>query len=147
MVLVFYRLHDKNFLPQKNAIQLQSSFHDLLMALVQQQNGRVIQQVYGNTDAKNYLECIRTFYKEGQLSVASSVECFNAERHDGVIHRNRLYLRGDKLNAFFPKFSISEIVDTLDAQGALEIGNGSRTKQIGALNGMRFYVIPLECLS
>ena len=86
-------------------------------------------------------------YNTGQMSIASDAETFDKELHDGLLHRNRLYLRGDRLSIYFPESTIEEIADSLEAQGALDAGRKSRTKQISSLNGMRFYVILLRYLN
>lgn len=142
--LLLQYCHDKDILSQNDAIRLHRSFRELLMVLVQQQTRRVTRKPFGDTDTRNYLERICTLYKEGRLSIASSVEYFEEDKHDGVIHRNRLYLRGDKLITYFPETNMQEIVDALVSQGVLEIGKNNRTKQISALKGLRFYVIPLK---
>ena len=131
---------------EKDAIRLHISFCDLLATLVRQQDEKVSQKASKKVESKSYWESIRALYKEGQLSIAQGIESFDKERDDGVMHKDSLYLRGDKLAVYFPEADISTIVEDLAAQGVLEAGKKNRTKQISALKGMRFYVIPLEYL-
>ena len=85
-------------------------------------------------------------YKNGTLDIARNKEQFDVEWHDGVIHRNSLYLRGDKITSYFSEVSIGDVIKSLNYQGVLETGKTNLTKQISALSGMRFYVIPLHHL-
>lgn len=138
---------EKQTMSKEDAINLHRSFYELLCILVQQQQERVEEKVIGEVKPKNYLEEIRKLYRSNEISIALNAKVFNKQQHDGVIHRKRLYLRREKLAAFFPSADIEEIADALEKQGALETGRKSRTMQLSALNGMRFYVIPLHCLA
>ncbi len=138
---------EKHFLSEKDAIQLQISFRDLLTALVRQQDEKVSPKALKKVESMSYWETIQALYKDGQLSIAQGIETFDKERDDGVIHNKSLYLRGDKLSVYFPQADISDIVDELESKCVLELGKKNRTKQISALGGMRFYVIPLVYLS
>ncbi|HBA51126.1 MAG TPA: hypothetical protein DCZ91_25670 [Lachnospiraceae bacterium] len=144
--LLLQYCYEKNFLTEEDAKRLSNSFRDLLTALVQQQDGKVSQETSGKVESKNYWECIRTLYKNGQFSVADNVDSFNKALYDGVIHNNCLCLRREKLAGYFPEADIEDIVDELVSKGVLEVGKNNRTKQISALNGSRFYVIPLGVL-
>lgn len=138
---------DKNFLTKEDAIRLFDSFRELLTALVQQQDEKVSQKTSRKVESRNYWESIRALYKNGKLSVADSIKSFDKDFNDGVIHNNSIYLRGEKLSRYFPKADISDIIDELVSQGVLEVGKRNCTKQISALRGLRFYVIPLEYLA
>ena len=117
------------------------------MNLVQEQDRRVWQGESKIPKAQNCLERIRALYKNDRMSIANDDKQFDKNRHDGLRHNNRLYLRGDRLAAFFPSANIGEIAEVLESQGVLETGKDARTKQISSLSGMRFYVIPLRYLS
>ena len=138
---------EKQTMSKEDAINLHRSFYELLSILVQQQQERVEAKIIGEVKPKNYLEEICKLYRSNEIYIAQDAKAFNKQQHDGVIHRKRLYLRREKLAAFFPLVDIEEIADELEKQGALEIGKKSRTMQLSALNGMRFYVIPLHCLN
>lgn len=137
---------EKQIMSEEDAINLHRSFFELLNILVQQQQERVEEKIIGEVKPRNYLEEIRKLYRNNEISIAHSVKAFNKQLHDGVIHRDRLYLRREKLSVLFPMANIEEIADALEKQGVLETGKKSRTLQLSALNGMRFYVIPLHCL-
>lgn len=138
---------DKQTMSKEDAINLHRSFYELLSILVQQQQKRVEEKIIGEVKPKNYLEEIRKLYRNNEISIAHSVKGFSKQHHDGVIHRERLYLRREKLSVLFPLANIEEIADALEKQGVLETGKKSRTMQLSALNGMRFYVIPLRYLN
>ena len=139
-------LFEKKLLSKSDACRLYQSFDELIVMLVKQQNERVSGKRSENLENEDYLQQIRMLYKTGQMSIASDAETFDKELYDGLLHNNRLYLRGDRLSAYFPDSTIEDIADSLEAQGALEAGKKSRTKQISSLNGMRFYVILLNYL-
>lgn len=115
--------------------------------LINQQNERVIGKRSENLENEDYLQQIRMLYKTGQMSIARDAGMFDKKLHDGLLHNNRLYLRRDRLPAYFPDSTIEDIAGSLETQGALETGKKSRTKQINRLNGMRFYVILLRYLN
>lgn len=143
-VVLLQYCYEKDFLSKQTAIRLYFSFCELLTLLVQQQDRRVKGENFSEAENKNYFEGIRTLYENGQMSIASNVEEFNIKLHDGLLYKNKLYLRGNKMLSYFPNSTLEDIADSLEAQGALEIGKKSRTKQISGLNGMRFYVILLN---
>lgn len=116
------------------------------MMLVEQQNERVMGNKSTKFEQEDYLQRIRTLYNAGQMSIASDVETFDKEHHDGLLYSNGLCLRRNRLSAYFSESTTEEIVDFLEEQGVLETGRNSRTKQISKLGGMRFYVIPLNKL-
>lgn len=138
---------EKQIVSREDAVNLHRSFFALLNILVQQQQERVEEKIVGEVKPKNYLKEIRKLYRNNEISIAYSVKAFNKQHHDGVIHRERLYLRREKLSVLFPLANIEEIADALEKQGVLETGKKSRTMQLSALNGMRFYVIPLRYLN
>ncbi len=140
-------LFEKKLLSESEARRLYQSFDELIVMLIKQQNERVIGKRSENLENEDYLQQIRMLYKTGQMSIASDAGMFDKKLHDGLLHNNRLYLRRDRLPAYFPDSTIEDIAGSLEAQGALETGKKSRTKQINCLNGMRFYVILLRYLN
>lgn len=134
---------EKEVLSDSDAVRLHNSFCILILDLVRQQDGRVQRRKPESPKAQDYLGRIRELYKGGQLSLEDGVKQFDTSLHDGLVYRKRLYIRGEKLLAYFPDSTIEDLADALDAQGVLETGKNSRTKQISSLKGMRFYVIPL----
>lgn len=139
-------LFEKKLLSESEARRLYQSFDELIVMLIKQQNEQVIGKRSENLENEDYLQQIRMLYKTGQMSIARDAGMFDKKLHDGLLHNNRLYLRGDRLSVYFPESTIEEIADSLEAQGALDAGKKSRTKQISSLNGMRFYVILLNYL-
>lgn len=140
-------LFEKKLLLESDARKLYQSFDELIVMLIKQQNERVIGKRSENLENEDYLQQIRMLYKTGQMSIARDAGMFDKKLHDGLLHNNRLYLRRDRLLAYFPDSTIEDIAESLEAQGALEAGKKSRTKQINRLNGMRFYVILLRYLN
>lgn len=138
---------EKGVLSQSDADRLYQTFNKLLIMLVEQQNERVSGKGTEKFENEDYLQQIRMLYKTGQMSIAKNTETFDKEQHDGLLYRNRLCLRRDRLSAYFPDSTIGDIADSLEAQGALETGKKSRTKQINRLSGMRFYFILLHYLN
>lgn len=138
---------EKELLLKADAVRLYNSFCNLLTILIQQQDRRVRQKEPETSKSQNYWGRIRELYRNNCFFIANDIEQFNVMKHDGLLHRNKFYIRSEKLSAYFPDADIDEIVSSLTEQGVLETGNGSRTKQISSLNGMRFYVIPLVNLN
>lgn len=136
-------LVEKKILPETDARRLYLAFDELLVMLVEQQNERVMGNQSAKSEQEDFLQRIRILYKMKQMSIADDVETFDKELHDGVFHRNKLYLRGERVPVYFPGSTIEDIADSLEAQGALETGKKGRTKQISRLKGMRFYVVIL----
>lgn len=146
LVFMWY-CHDKKFLSSDDVKQVHNYFLSLLNRLVQDQDKRVQQGKSEIPKVQNYLGHIRELYKNGRMSIANDVEQFNMECHDGLWHNNRLYLRGERLTAFFPSVDINEVIAQLDKQGVLETGSRSKTKQLYGLNGKRFYVFKIQALT
>ena len=134
-------LVEKKILLDTDARRLYLAFDELLVMLVEQQNERVMGKQFTKCEQEDYLQRIRTLCKTKQMSIANDVATFDKELHDGVLHRKKLYLRGERVPVYFPGSTMEDIADYLEAQGALETGKMGRTKQISRLKGMRFYVV------
>lgn len=145
-VLMLHYCYEKGCLSSEEVRRLHKDFLKMIMELVKKQEQRVQKKASVVLEHKDYLTQIRELYRNGQLLVADSHVRFNKEVHTGVIHNNCLYLRGNKILAYFPAVSITDIANELISQGVLETGKTSHTKQISSLGGMRFLVIPLKYL-
>lgn len=139
-------LYEKEIILDSDANRLYQSFNQLLVMLIKQQNERVQMGMTGQYANVDYWKEIRELYREKQFRIADGIDDFVTEQYDGVVHRDCLYLRRDCFARFFPTANLSEVIDDLEQQGALQKGRQKRTKQINKLNGMRFYVIPLSKL-
>ncbi len=138
---------DKGFISEQDAERLHRSFLDLLTVLVQAQEERVSQKQYSEPETANYLTRIRTMYKGDCFIIADCTKLYIEGQHDGIIHKDCLWLRSKTLGEHFPTTSLADITASLLAQGALRTGKNSRTKQINGLKGKRFYAIPLNKLN
>jgi hypothetical protein len=139
---------EKELLSEQEVAKLHDAFQNLLTVLVDRQNIRVCKNEKSTAEfnGSDYLERIRTLYRGREISIAESEKQFDEKIHDGVLHRNALYLRRDALIKFFPKTDLSKIIEALISQKVLECGKRGTTKQISSLHGKRFYVIPLVYL-
>lgn len=146
-VLLLQYCYEQNLLSEQDVHRLHQSFLDLLSMLVQEQNERTQTNITKDTVSKSsdYLALIRSLYRNGDFLIADSKASFRKELHDGVRHKDCLCLRGEKLESYL-NAKASDIADELVQQGVLEVGKGSRSKQISGLNGLRFYFIPFKCL-
>lgn len=138
-------LYEKKYLSKKEAENVYSSFVTLLTSLVDKQNERVGEE-RKELEVESYWPQIQNLYRNGKFKVASRVDEFDPDRHDGLLHNYCFYFRRECLKKFFPKVDPSEIINELSEQRILKEGAKDRTKQISALHGMRFYVIPLSKL-
>ena len=137
--------YEKGFISEHDAERLHHSFVRMLTGLVMAQDKLTKPMMTCTTRNIDYLPQIRALLKENDL-VADSPEVFIDQVHDGVLHNGCLYLRSKQLGKHFPDTDLNDVIDSLKAQGALKFSKGGRTSQIYALEGMRFYAIPLEKL-
>lgn len=144
--LLMHFAFEKGVVTKNDGINLHQKFLKLITRLVKEQHQRVDSPVAMSSDTDNYLDKIRNLYQDKKIIIANNTSQFDKKKHDGVVHRNCLYFRGDKLQRCFPHVSMDEIVAVLKSQDVLECGKVSNTKQINSLKGMRFYVIPLKYL-
>ena len=145
-----YKAHEINIISEQDAKSLHHSFLSLLTGLVQAQDERVKQSNFSEPDTIDYLARIRKMYQDGRFSLADSAKQFTRV-HDGLIHDGCLCLRGENFRKKVCKSlsvtNYNDVLDTLEANGALKRSNDKRTIQIYGTGGMRFYAIPLEKLS
>ena len=133
-------------LSEVNVKKSARNFLKMLTMLVKNQNQRVKMTSENVPEKKNYWIEVRELYKSKQFIIAKNSALFQKEIHDGVIHRNKLYLRGESFSKYFPNDNYEDVIQELVLQGVIEIGKTTYTKQISALKGLRFYVIPLTVI-
>ncbi len=140
---------EKKFISPEQAHLQNSSFQDLLTALVKAQNERATLSEDSKQDKVDYLELIRTLFKSDSFRLADSVGQLK-EKHDGLIYNDRLCLRSAKLmkkiHQFVSTASLDDVVSALIAKEALMRGKEKRSIQISGCNGKRFFAIPLKKL-
>ena len=147
--LLLQYCYEINIISEQEAKSLHLSFLSLLTSLVQTQNERANRNNVSEPGVTHPLARIRTMYHDGDFSIADSAKQF-IRGHDGLIHDGCLCLRGEsfrkKVCTSLSTTNYDEVLDTLEAQGALKRGKDKRTIQIYGTNGKRFYAIPLEKL-
>lgn len=138
-----------DIISEQEAKSLHRSFLSLLTSLVQTQNERANQNNFSEPGVIEPLARIRTMYQDGSFHLADSTKQFTSG-HDGLIHDGCLCLRGENFRKKVCTSPLStnydEVLDALEAQGALKRGKDKRTIQIYGTSGKRFYAIPLEKL-
>jgi len=144
---------EKGFIPESNAKELQQAFLELLSDLVGAQQMRV-EQCKLNSESRpsvqvDYLSYIRKLYLDGTIRLAPSVKDFNDETHDGVVHLGRLFIYGESFRRIFDDANHKDVLDELEAQGALFLGSEGRNVQIyvNAKRKPRGYAILLTHLT
>lgn len=137
----------KGVLEEADVRRLQNGFAGLLTHLVQEQNKRVSPTPTEVPAPGDVLARIRELYRRGEFSIPKDKKQFDCRYHQGVIHKGCLCLKSEALSALFPSSNIKDIVQELDAQGALDKGTKGDKKKISAASGNYFYWIQLSCLS
>lgn len=141
--------YEIDIISEQEAMSLHSSFLSLLTGLVQTQDKRVKQNNFSEPKTIDFLARIRTMYQDGSFHLANGANQFT-RTHDGLIHDGCLCLRGENFRKKVCTSPLStnydEVLDALEAQGALKRGKDKRTIQIYGTSGKRFYAIPLEKL-
>lgn len=139
-------LYEKKYLSKMEAEKVYRPFCTLLTSLVDKQNERIRAERKDHLEVESYWPQIQNLYRNGKFKIAGRVDEFDSDRHDGLLHNYCFYFRRECLKNFFQKVDPSEIINELSEQRILNEGTKDRTKQISALHGMRFYVIPLNKL-
>lgn len=152
-----YRLYltyrkEKGFITIDESIKLDSLFRSQLNTIIEKQNER-IKQGRSNISSPqtDYLEILRSLYLRDKIVLVNKPQNFCEGSHDGVIHKDHLYIRPKSLENIIrhsnPDATLNEIVLSLQWKHALTTGN-KKTKQLyGAGKGLRFYAIKLSKLS
>lgn len=99
----------------------------------------------------DYLEIIKKILHNQEFVIVKKPSDFDDKEHDGVLHKDFIYFRKEKLLKKMQRYyknAISEdIVYCLEKKGALKRGSGTSTVQLyGAGKGLRFYAIKREKL-
>ena len=149
-IFLTYRI-DKGFITPEVAQEQYSSFYQQLRAIVREQNARAGQ---GNTIELDidYLALIRKLYQDKQFSLVKNVKDFEAREHDGIIHKDHLYLRRDrllkKIRVYEPSAEFDDVLENLKMQQAIKTGRQSDSRQLhGGRRNLRFYVVKLSKLT
>lgn len=139
---------EKGVLTTETARAERQAFWDLLTKIVKAQDKRTLPNTMekenkpGNVD---YYELIRMWYKEDSFDLAKNAD--RLKNHDGIIHKELLCLRSEKLLQKIQKVvstaTLNDVRRTLIAKGALKQDGEGKGIQIGK---KRFYAIPLEKL-
>jgi hypothetical protein len=96
-----YRI-EKKFISEEEAQADYKSFHQQLKAIVIQQNSRTKAKPGKDNPPQrqiDYLRLLRSMCRDRRLILADRVGEFKVNTHDGVIHKDFLYLRRDRLMA------------------------------------------------
>ena len=144
-----YRI-EKEFISKADSLDDYDSFYTQLRALIVEQNDRVNQVTRANPDI-DYLAIIRTMLRTKRFKLAESIKDFEIKEHDGIIHKEHLYLRREKMmnriRAIEPAADFAEVLDSLDRQGAFKPGKDSKSRQVhGGRRNLRFYAVKLAKL-
>ena len=142
---------DKEYLSEEDAQAMQESFLKLITQLMLNQQERVDQGTRGKPDVNvDYLAFIRMLYMDGTIKMAPSLKEFDVQVYDGVIHLGCLYIYGEKFREIIDaaNANLEEILDDLEAQGALQPGKDNKTTQvrISPRQNRRCYAIKLNHL-
>ncbi|MCM1329148.1 MAG: hypothetical protein NC253_06865 [Ruminococcus sp.] len=141
-LLLLNYCYDVGYLTEYEAEQLLNDFLCLLNELVKKQNFRAQNETFNQPEVNDYLHYIKKMYKDGSLPYTRDVKNYDQEIHAGVLYNDCLCLRGKWLSDTF-SVNVTKIAEDLYTKGALQ---SLKSKQISALNGKRFYFIPLDRL-
>jgi len=140
---------EQGFISEDRMLNEYNSFFKQLRAIIREQNSHVNQGNGGIQGYVDYLLVIRTLYHEKQFRLVESVKDFDLEEHDGVIHKEYLCFRKDKLMAKIHSVDSSaefdDVLQDLKEQRAIRTGSGNNSRKIGGISS-RFYVIKLDML-
>ena len=140
---------EKGFIAKEDALELYQSFYQQLRHNIKEQNARV-ERSQGVANDFDYLALLRTMCSERRFSLVQNIKDFEAKEHDGVIHKDHLYIRRDnlmkKIKLYEPSADFDDILKRLKDQRALKTGKNSNSRQLGGGRGMRFYAIKIEKL-
>ena len=142
---------DSGFITTNEGQKEYISFGSQLVELVKAQNARIWADDKKSEDV-DYLKLIRKLYKSNSFRLADSVEQFDRNKHDGVIHYECLCLRRESLEKRIRKIfhgaRINDVINALLAQGALKLVEKKNSVQISGLPKPRprLYCIWLDML-
>ena len=137
---------EKGFISREESLDEYNAFYNQLRTAVIEQNNRVNQTTCIKPINVDYLKIIRSLYQDKRFRLVGSAKDFEAKEHDGIIHKNHLYLRSNKLmariNTFEPFAEFDDVLEDLKSQQALKAGKDSNSKKIAG-SSLRFYAIKL----
>jgi len=137
---------EKGFITRDEMLEDYHSFYQQLRSIVTEQDARIKQQNVSG-EPIDYLALIRTIYREKRFKLADGPKNFDKDEHDGIGHKDHVYLRKDKLmkriKAVEPTAEFDEVVAYLKSQNALKMNKGSSSRQINGCGGLRFYAIKI----
>ena len=143
-----YRV-EKGFISKDEAREHYNRFYGQLRSIVREQNARVNQSKYNEPKQVNYLMIIRSLYKDKSFRLVRSIKDFEEKEHDGIVHRDHIFFRRDKLikriRTYEPSAEFEDAVEYLIKHQALKPGNGSNSRKLGG-SRLRFYAIKLAKL-
>jgi hypothetical protein len=140
---------EKGFTSPNEEQRHYSSFRNLLTNLIKEQDNRVRQGNYNESDAVDYLELVRTLHNGRAFYLAKSGKQFDSEpeKYDGLIHDGLLCLRGEKLlekiRRTAPYATLNDVKFALRSGGALWLDGEGKNKKV---NQRRFIGIRLKNL-
>ena len=139
---------EKGVLTIETARAERQTFWDLLTNLVKAQNKRTLPSIAGKESKPenvDYFQLIRMWYKEESFDLAKNAD--RLKGHDGIIHKDLLCLRSEKLiqkiQKVSPTTTLNDVRRALMAKGVLKLDGEGKGVQIGK---KRFYAIPLKKL-
>jgi hypothetical protein len=140
---------EKGSISSEAALNEYNAFYNQLRAIVVKQNTRVNQGLGGAPKQVDYLQVIRSLYLDRRFCLAGSPKDFEVKLHEGIIHKEHLYLRQDKLMAkirtFEPTAEFDDVLKSLKTQYALKTGRDSNSRKIAGCR-LRFYAVRLSML-
>lgn len=143
---------EKGFITHDDVQVHYYSFYQQLRAIVMEQNTRANQRKGEALKRQvDYLAIIRLMYRDQRFQLSNSAKRFNLEIHDGVIHKEHLYFRQDRLmdkvHLYEPEADFDEVILDLKWRQALKEGKRNTSRQLhGSGRGLRFYAIRLSKL-
>jgi hypothetical protein len=140
---------EKGFISHDTVLDQYNVFYQQLRNLVVEQNVRANHGRGYKAINVNYLQIIRSLYRDKRFCLVQNIKDFEAKEHDGLVLGDYLYLRRDKLMVKIKTFEASadfdDVLKSLKIQRALKTGKDSNSRKIGG-SRLRFYAIPLNKL-
>lgn len=137
----------KSYLLADDIVEADRYFCNLLTQIIDQQDQLVRQNACGKLKSEtNYTMHFRQLCQNRAFHIADCLEDFNESKHDGLLYKGKLCLRGKCLKRLYPNGSLQAAINQWRRDGILEAGGQNPTKQIFSLGGKRFFFFLLEHL-
>mgnify|MGYP005754020299 FL=1 len=137
----------KSYLLADDIVEADRYFCNLLTQIIDQQDQLVRQDACGKLKSEtNYTMHFRQLCQNRAFHIADCLEDFNESKHDGLLYKGKLCLRGKCLKRLYPNGSLQAAINQWRRDGILETGGQNPTKQIFSLGGKRFFFFLLEHL-